>query len=70
MAKRVVLFIFCIICCIVMSWAVTCGFIKLITICFDIDFSWRVATGIWLALGLIGGFMRKGDWVVYEKNQK
>lgn len=30
------------------SWIVTCGIIKLITICFGLAFSWGVATGIWL----------------------
>lgn len=31
-----------------LSWIVTCGIIKLITMCFGITFSWGVATGIWL----------------------
>lgn len=70
MTKRVVLFIFYIICCIVMSWVVTCGFIKLITICFGFEFSWKIATGIWLTLGLIGSFVWRGDRIIYEKSQK
>lgn len=37
------------------SWILTCGVIKLITICFGLTFSWAVATGIWLILCLIGG---------------
>ena len=31
-----------------LSWIVTCGIIKLITMCFGLVFSWGVATGIWL----------------------
>ena len=33
-----------------MSWIVTCGLIKLITMCFGLEFSWAVATGIWLII--------------------
>ena len=35
------------------SWIVTCGIIKLITLCFGIAFSWLVATGVWLILLLL-----------------
>ena len=31
-----------------LSWVVTCGIVKLITMCFGLAFSWGVATGIWL----------------------
>lgn len=31
-----------------LSWIVTCGIIKLITMCFGLVFSWGMATGIWL----------------------
>lgn len=31
-----------------LSWIVTCGIIKLITMCFGLTFTWGVATGIWL----------------------
>lgn len=37
------------------SWVVTCGIIKLITVCFGLKFSWKVATGIWLVMFLIRG---------------
>ena len=30
------------------SWIVTCGLIKLITMCFGWTFSWAIATGCWL----------------------
>lgn len=36
------------------SWLVTCGIIKLITLCFGLSFSWPIATGIWLCLFLLG----------------
>lgn len=29
------------------SWIVTCGIIKLITLCFGWTFKWSIATGIW-----------------------
>ena len=33
-----------------LSWLVTCGLIKLITMCFGWAFKWPIATGIWLIL--------------------
>ena len=42
------------------SWICTCGIIKLITLCFGLRFTWKIATGIWLILFLItGGFTVK-----------
>ena len=35
------------------SWIVTCGIVKLITLCFGLYFSWPIATGIWLIIILI-----------------
>ena len=35
------------------SWIVTCGIIKLITLCFGVAFSWLIATGIWLVILLL-----------------
>lgn len=35
------------------SWIVTCGIIKLITICFGWTFKWSVATGIWLIISIL-----------------
>lgn len=34
------------------SWLITCGIIKLITLCFGWTFTWGVATGIWLLMSL------------------
>ena len=33
-----------------LSWIVTCGIIKLITMCFGWTFKWSIATGIWLII--------------------
>lgn len=38
-----------------LSWIVTCGVIKLITMCFGLAFKWSIATGIWLILCLLRG---------------
>lgn len=40
------------------SWLITCGIIKLITICFGLTFNWATATGIWLALGLLSSVFK------------
>lgn len=36
-----------------LSWIVTCGIIKAITLCFGLAFSWTIATGIWLIIWLL-----------------
>lgn len=41
--------------CYGLSWIVTCGIIKLITMCFGWTFKWSVATGIWLIICLLKG---------------
>lgn len=38
-----------------LSWIVTCGIIKLITLCFGLTFKWSIATGIWLIICLLRG---------------
>lgn len=38
---------------IAFSWLVTCGLVKLITLCFGLVFSWPIATGIWLIMILL-----------------
>ena len=35
------------------SWILTCGVIKLITLCFGWTFSWAIATGVWLLMFLL-----------------
>jgi len=37
------------------SWGLTLGIYYLITLCFGIGFSWKIGTGIWLIMCLIGG---------------
>lgn len=41
--------------CYGLSWIVTCGIIKLITLCFGLAFKWSIATGIWLVICLVKG---------------
>ena len=36
-----------------LSWIITCGLIKLITLCFGLTFKWNIATGIWIILNII-----------------
>jgi hypothetical protein len=36
------------------SYFITCGVVYLICLCFAWKFSWLVATGVWLILGLLG----------------
>lgn len=36
-----------------LSWAVTCGIVKILSLCFGFVFSWKLATGIWLACLLL-----------------
>lgn len=40
------------------SWGVTVGIIYLITLCFGLEFSLLMATGIWLVLTLVGSFFK------------
>lgn len=39
--------------CYGLSWIVTCGIIKLITMCFGLTFKWSIATGIWLVMCIL-----------------
>lgn len=34
----------------VVSWLITCGLVYLIMLCFTLEFSWWIATGVWLVL--------------------
>ena len=38
------------------SWIITCGIVKLITICFGWTFNWSIATGIWFVMFLFKSF--------------
>lgn len=45
---------------LLLSWAVTIGIIKLITMCFGWKFSLLFATGIWLIILLLRGIFQNG----------
>ena len=45
----------------VLSLVVTCGIIKLITICFGLKFKWSVAIGIWLIMCLLSAIFKSGN---------
>lgn len=51
--KSVIFTLFIIILVLTLSWAITIGLVKLICICFSLDFSLKIATGVWLVLCLI-----------------
>lgn len=44
-----------------LSWIVTCGLIKLITLCFGWAFSWAIATGIWIVLVILKSIFCDGS---------
>lgn len=43
------------------SWGATCGILYLITLCFNIAFSWPIATGTWLILFLLASFFKSSN---------
>ena len=49
----VLIFVVIIAVCYGLSWIVTCGIIKLITMCFGLTFKWSIATGIWLIICIL-----------------
>ena len=48
-----VMVIVVLIACYGLSWIVTCGIIKLVTMCFGWTFKWSIATGIWLIICIL-----------------
>lgn len=54
--KEIVKIIIITLLALAFSWIATCGITKLITWCFNVDFSWEIGTGVWLILLLLGGF--------------
>ena len=42
-----------------LGWIITCGVIKLITICFGLTFKWSIATGIWLIICMLKDIFSK-----------
>lgn len=57
--SKIILVILAILAVMAISWALTCGIIKLITLCFGLTFSFAIATGIWLVLFLLGSTFKK-----------
>lgn len=47
----IALLVFVLFCAL--SWITTCGIVYLITLCFGWNFSWGMATGVWLVAFLI-----------------
>ncbi len=43
------------------SWGATCGILYLIALCFNIAFSWPIATGTWLILFLLSCFFKSNN---------
>ena len=41
------------------SWAVTCGIIALVCLCFGWAFSWLIATGVWLVMILLRSIFKQ-----------
>lgn len=51
--KIISLFIACLILGLVVSWGATVGVFYLVSLCFNIGFSLKIGTGIWLIMCLI-----------------
>ncbi len=45
------------------SWIITCGMVKLITMCFDLEFTLSLGTGVWLILCLL-------RWTLHDNNKR
>lgn len=48
------------------SWGICCGLLKLISMCFGLNFSIKVATGIWLVIIFVNFFRGKKTVTVKE----
>ena len=49
-----------------LSWIITCGVFKLVTMCFGWEYTWGIATGIWLIVFLAKHVLNMGDIRVRE----
>ncbi len=58
MKRTVLLTILILIVAYGISWIITCGIIKLITVCFGLTFKWSIATGIWLVIYILKSIFR------------
>lgn len=44
---------------LVLGWAAMCGLVWLVSLCFGWEFSWAIATGVWLIWVAVGSLVRK-----------
>lgn len=66
--KKVVIAILIFAAGVAISWASTVGIIKLITVCFGWEFPLLWATGAWLLLWLLNGFLsRRGEIMIEHR---
>lgn len=56
--KAIVIFVLMITGALLFSWLITCGIIKLISLCFGWKFKWGIATGIWLITLIARGILK------------
>lgn len=49
----VIIFVTVLIISYAIGWIVTCGLIKLITMCFGWTFSWSIATGVYIIICIL-----------------
>ena len=54
----------------VLVWAIVVGFIKLITLCFGLPFSFATATGVFLVLMLVCTFLSAAIKAGMKKSRK
>lgn len=67
-AGAVIGFIMLAIVLIAISWVFTAFMVWLISLCFGFNFSLLVATGVWLSLLLLSGFMNRQNFQ-YNKSK-
>lgn len=53
MLKKIIIVLIAYFAVFSFSWLITCGLIKLITMCFGLTFSLGIATGVWLLMFLL-----------------
>ena len=43
------------------SWGITCGLVALVCLCFDLTFSWLIATGVWAIACLLRSIFKQSS---------
>ena len=61
MSKKILMFITVLLSAFGISWGITVGLVKLITLCFGLPFSLSIATGVWLVLCLLYWVFGRGE---------